>query len=138
MNIHHSIWILLGRPFLTTTRAVINHKNGRLAFSVDNEVMQFKLKNLMKGPTMKYSCMLAYMQVNGWFLNNCCESTFNLLVVDLLYIFFLCFSVSGKCNLPVIYLYYFRKHKLASEVAFLHNWVSSISALRIRKPHYLA
>ena len=45
--------ILLGRPFLATAGAIIDVKNGRLAFNVE-----FDLAKLMKNPSIKDSCCM--------------------------------------------------------------------------------
>jgi len=50
--------ILLGRPFLATARAIIDVKNGRLAFNVGKETVEFDLAKLMKNPSIKDSCCM--------------------------------------------------------------------------------
>jgi len=50
--------ILLGRPFLTTAGAIIDVKNGRLAFNVGKETVEFDLAKLMKNPSIKDSCCM--------------------------------------------------------------------------------
>jgi len=50
--------ILLGRPFLATAGAIIDVKNGRLAFNVGKETVEFDLAKLMKNPSIKESCCM--------------------------------------------------------------------------------
>jgi hypothetical protein len=50
--------ILLGRPFLATAGAIIDVKNGKLAFNVGKETVEFELANLMKSPSVKDSCCM--------------------------------------------------------------------------------
>jgi hypothetical protein len=52
------VLILLGRPFLATAGAIINVKNGKLAFNVGKETFEFELANLMKSPSIKDSCCM--------------------------------------------------------------------------------
>jgi len=51
----------LGRPFLATAGAIIDFKNGRLAFNVGKDTVEFELANLMKGPSFKDSCCMINM-----------------------------------------------------------------------------
>jgi hypothetical protein len=53
--------ILLGRPFLATAGAIIDVKNGKLAFNVGKEKVEFELAKLMKGPSSKDSCFMIDM-----------------------------------------------------------------------------
>jgi len=50
--------ILLGRRFLATAGAIIDIKNGRLAFNVGKETVEFDLAKLMKNPSIKDSCCM--------------------------------------------------------------------------------
>jgi len=50
--------ILLGRPFLAIVGAIIDVKNGRLAFNVGKDTVEFELANLMKGLSFKDSCCM--------------------------------------------------------------------------------
>jgi len=50
--------ILLGRPFLATMGAVINVKYGKIAFHVGDQKVEFEIANLMKGPSIFYSCCM--------------------------------------------------------------------------------
>ena len=50
--------ILLGRPFLATAGVIIDVKNGRLAFNVGKETVEFDLAKLMKNPSIKDSCFM--------------------------------------------------------------------------------
>jgi len=50
--------ILLGRSFLATVGAVIDVKNGKIAFHVDDEKVEFEIANLMKGPSIFDSCCM--------------------------------------------------------------------------------
>jgi len=50
--------ILLGRSFLATAGAVIDVKNGRLAFHVGDEKVEFEITNLMKSPSIQDSCAM--------------------------------------------------------------------------------
>ncbi|KEH41658.1 hypothetical protein MTR_1g053420 [Medicago truncatula] len=47
--------IILGRPFLATTGAIVDVKSGRIVFQVSDEMIGFELENFMKGPAL-YSC----------------------------------------------------------------------------------
>jgi hypothetical protein len=49
--------IIIGRPFLATTGALVAIKNGRIVFQVSNKMVGFELENVMKGLTL-YSCAL--------------------------------------------------------------------------------
>ncbi|XP_073223475.1 uncharacterized protein [Cicer arietinum] len=48
--------ILLGRPFLATTGAVIDVKHGKLVFDVGDEKIELNLSNLMKSASLEDSC----------------------------------------------------------------------------------
>ncbi|KEH26708.1 hypothetical protein MTR_6g471360 [Medicago truncatula] len=50
--------ILLGRPFLATAGAIIDVKNGKLAFNVGKDTVEFELAKLMKSPSIKDSCCM--------------------------------------------------------------------------------
>jgi len=54
----NQVLILLGRPFLATAGAIIDVKNGRLAFNVGKETVEFDLAKLMKSPSIKDSCCM--------------------------------------------------------------------------------
>jgi len=58
MEEDNQVPILLGRPFLATARAIIDVKNGRLAFNVGKETVKFDLAKLMKNPSIKDSCWM--------------------------------------------------------------------------------
>lgn len=44
--------IILGRPFLATTAAIIDMKNGKITFEVGDEKMEYSLLNAMGTPSM--------------------------------------------------------------------------------------
>jgi len=48
----------LGRPFLATAGAIIDVKQGKLAFNVGKDTVEFELANLMKKPSIKDSCCM--------------------------------------------------------------------------------
>ena len=48
---YNSTLVLLGRPFLKTTRAMINVHNGILMMEFDGKVVKFKLFEVMKHPS---------------------------------------------------------------------------------------
>ncbi|XP_050919748.1 uncharacterized protein LOC127137320 [Lathyrus oleraceus] len=48
--------ILLGRPFLSTTGAMINVKRGKMTFEVGDEKVEFILSKFMKAHSMDDSC----------------------------------------------------------------------------------
>jgi len=50
--------ILLGRPFLATTGAVINVKYGKIFFHVGDEKVEFEISKLMKGSSIFDSCCM--------------------------------------------------------------------------------
>jgi len=50
--------ILLGKLFLATAGAIIDVKNGILAFNVGKDTVEFELSNLMKGLSFKDSCCM--------------------------------------------------------------------------------
>jgi len=50
--------ILLGRSFLATAGAVIDVKNGKIAFHVNDEKVEFEIANLMKDPSIFDSCCM--------------------------------------------------------------------------------
>jgi hypothetical protein len=50
--------ILLGSSFLATIGVVIDVKNGRLAFHVGDEKVEFEIANLMKNPSIHDSCCM--------------------------------------------------------------------------------
>jgi hypothetical protein len=50
--------ILLGRPFLATVGTVINVKYGKIVFHAGDEKVDFKIANLMKGPSIFDSCCM--------------------------------------------------------------------------------
>jgi len=54
----YEIPILLGRSFLTTTGAVIKVKYGKIVFHVGDEKVEFEITNLIKGPSIFYSCCM--------------------------------------------------------------------------------
>ncbi|XP_074357383.1 UBA domain-containing protein Mud1-like [Apium graveolens] len=51
-----NIPIILGRPFLATTEAIIDMKNGIISFQVREEKMEIKLQNTMGHPSMDETC----------------------------------------------------------------------------------
>ncbi|XP_050891269.1 uncharacterized protein LOC127096766 [Lathyrus oleraceus] len=51
--------ILLGRPFLATTGAIIDVKIGKLTFEVAEEKIEFILSQLMKTPSIDDTCFFA-------------------------------------------------------------------------------
>jgi len=58
MEEDNQVPILLGRPFLATTGALIDVKHGKLAFNVRKETVEFELAKLMKNPSIKDSCCM--------------------------------------------------------------------------------
>lgn len=60
MDIDEDFWIpiLIGRPFLDTSGAIIDVKRGRLTFEVGDERIEFILSRLKKNPSLRYSCCL--------------------------------------------------------------------------------
>jgi len=50
--------ILLGRPFLATASAIIDVKNGKVAFPIGDDKVEFEIVNLMKGPSIFDSCCM--------------------------------------------------------------------------------
>jgi len=48
--------IILGRPFLATTGAMINIKRGKLSLQVGDEKVEFSLPQVMASPTSGNSC----------------------------------------------------------------------------------
>ncbi|XP_050896840.1 uncharacterized protein LOC127103636 [Lathyrus oleraceus] len=48
--------ILLGRPFLSTARAIIDVKRGKLTFEVDDEKIEFILSKFLMAPVREDSC----------------------------------------------------------------------------------
>jgi len=52
------VLILFGRPFLATAGAIIDVKNGKLAFNVGKDTIEFELANLMRSPSIKDSCCM--------------------------------------------------------------------------------
>jgi len=60
--------IILGRPFLATTGAIVDVKNGRIVFQVSDEMVGFELENVMKGPAIYSLCMIPNHDVKDRFL----------------------------------------------------------------------
>jgi len=60
--------IILGRPFLATTGAIIDVSNGRIVFQVSDEMVGFELENVMKGPALYSLCMIKDHDVKERFL----------------------------------------------------------------------
>jgi hypothetical protein len=58
MEEDNQVPILLGRPFLATTGAIIDVKHGKLAFNVGKETVEFELAKLMKSPSIEDSCCM--------------------------------------------------------------------------------
>jgi hypothetical protein len=48
--------ILLGRPFLASSGAIINVKRGKITFEVGDEKIEFIMSQFMESPTLKNSC----------------------------------------------------------------------------------
>ena len=48
--------IILGRPFLATTRCRINVENGKLSFDVGDEHVKFNLFKASKFPSISHEC----------------------------------------------------------------------------------
>ena len=53
--------IILGRPFLATTGAIVDVKNGRIVFQVSDVMVGFELEYVMKGPALYYACFQIMM-----------------------------------------------------------------------------
>jgi len=49
--------ILLGRPFLATTGAIIDFQGGRIVFQVSDEMVGFEIEDLNKDP-IDFSCCM--------------------------------------------------------------------------------
>jgi len=60
--------ILLGRPFLATTRAIIDVKGGRIVFQVSDEMVGFEIEDLNKNPIDFSCCMVENHKVKESFL----------------------------------------------------------------------
>jgi len=60
--------MILGRPFLATTGAIIHVKNDRIVFQVSDEMVGFELENIMKGPALYSCCMIKDHDVQECFL----------------------------------------------------------------------
>jgi len=60
--------IILGRPFLATAGAIVDVKNGRIVFQVSDEMVEFELENVMKGPAFYSCCMIKDHDVKERFL----------------------------------------------------------------------
>ncbi|XP_044470577.1 uncharacterized protein LOC123199614 [Mangifera indica] len=48
--------LILGRPFLATTRAIIDIKNGKLTFEIGDEKVEFNVFRMSKQPNIVNSC----------------------------------------------------------------------------------
>ncbi|XP_044474078.1 uncharacterized protein LOC123202290 [Mangifera indica] len=48
--------LILGRPFLTTTKAIIDVKNGKLTFEIRDEKVEFNVFRMSKQPIIVNSC----------------------------------------------------------------------------------
>jgi len=64
----HDVPIILGRPFIATTGAIVDVKNGRIVFHVSDEMVGFELENIMKGPSLYSCCMVKDHDVKERFL----------------------------------------------------------------------
>ena len=60
--------IILGRPFLATSGAIVDVKNGRIVFQVSDEMVGYELENVMKGPDLYSLCMIKDHDVKERFL----------------------------------------------------------------------
>jgi len=60
--------IIPGRPFLATAGAIVDVKNGRIVFQVSDEMVGFKLENVMKGPALYSLCTILDHDVKDRFL----------------------------------------------------------------------
>ena len=59
-----NIPIILGRPFLATTRAIIDVKKGKLTFEVGEEKVEFILTQFLKAPAIDDTCCLLDVIMN--------------------------------------------------------------------------
>ncbi|XP_039688621.1 uncharacterized protein [Medicago truncatula] len=69
MEEDNQVPILLGRPFLATAGAIIDVKNGKLAFNVGKETVELELAKLMKSPSIKDSCCM--IDIVDHYLKDC-------------------------------------------------------------------
>lgn len=56
-----SIPILLGRPFLATTRAIIDVKRRKITFKAGEENIEFIISKFMKGPSIDDTCCVIHV-----------------------------------------------------------------------------
>jgi len=60
--------IILGRPFLATTGAMIDVKGGMIAFRVSDEMVGFEMETINKEPFYFSCCMIDDHSVKECFL----------------------------------------------------------------------
>ncbi|XP_021766986.1 uncharacterized protein LOC110731432 [Chenopodium quinoa] len=56
MDEDERIPIILGRPFLATSKAIIDVKEGKMALKVDNDSIEFDLNKVMRQPSSSNEC----------------------------------------------------------------------------------